>query len=315
MQRVLAVLFTLFGIGVMWLRDDIAFAFGLPNYNQRGILLIGFASIGYGISLFMLLYLRGEISFKFLDGTVSASRSRSDESAALSRTVLDAVAEVKSQVEKLKSAQANALGTDREELVRAVSATLSSDLTQELEGRFAAHAIETERLKSIRRSFDLTVGRLEMELASLARRGNLNLVIGSITTAIAVGLLIYMLLTTKLDPASVTSILAYYIPRVSVVIFIEVFAFFFLRLYKSTLHEIRLYQLDLNSLAVCAMAVESAWASTDLAAKGGLAKQLLASLPSRASDADAAGTEKIDPKKLADLLQAFTSITQGKGGG
>ena len=313
MQRAVAVIFTAVGIGTLWLGQDIGFAFVGPEYNHRGVLLIGLGSLGYGVALFMLLYLRGGISFGFLNNVVSASFSQIDESTDPSRAMLEAMAEVRSQVERLKSAQANALGTDREELVRAVSATLSSDLTDELESRFSARAIEVERLKAIRRSFVLARGGLELELASLARRGNLNLVIGSITTAIAVGLLIYMVLTAKVDPDSVTKILAYYIPRVSVVIFIEVFAFFFLRLYKSTLHEIRLYQLDLTSLALCETAVETAWASADPSAKGVLSSQLLASLPSRGLVGDSVGTEKVDAKKLADLLQSFASVTQGKG--
>jgi hypothetical protein len=57
---------------------------------------------------------------------------------------------------------------------------------------------------------------------------------------------------------NVTQILAHYIPRVSTVIFIEVFSFFFLRLYKATLAESKFYQIELLELTSLDVALQAA---------------------------------------------------------
>ncbi|MBI5525005.1 MAG: hypothetical protein HY897_01580 [Deltaproteobacteria bacterium] len=43
--------------------------------------------------------------------------------------------------------------------------------------------------------------------------------------------------------------LSHYVPRITTVTFIEVFAFFFLKLYRASLIEIKFYQNELTSLA------------------------------------------------------------------
>jgi undecaprenyl pyrophosphate synthase len=47
----------------------------------------------------------------------------------------------------------------------------------------------------------------------------------------------------------------HFIPRLSLVIFIEFFSFFFLKLYRNSLHEIKYYQNELTNLEVKSTAI------------------------------------------------------------
>ncbi|MBI5525806.1 MAG: hypothetical protein HY897_05685 [Deltaproteobacteria bacterium] len=97
--------------------------------------------------------------------------------------------------------------------------------------------------------FAATSLRLCREIAALSRRGNLNLTIGVITTGFALGLLAYMIFDESTSPDSFAAALSHYVPRVTTVTFIEVFSFFFLKLYRASLMEIKFYQNELTSLA------------------------------------------------------------------
>lgn len=103
------------------------------------------------------------------------------------------------------------------------------------------------------RPFEATRKRLRDEIELLARRGNLNLTIGVLTTIFGVGALAYVVLSqpefpAHADPASSFVFFTSLLSRLSVAIFIEVFAFFFLRLYKSGLEDIRYYQNEITNI-------------------------------------------------------------------
>ncbi|MDX6529350.1 MAG: hypothetical protein QOH41_1640 [Blastocatellia bacterium] len=111
----------------------------------------------------------------------------------------------------------------------------------------------SDRIGSIR-------GRLIGELKDLAKRGNLNLTIGILTTVGAASALFWGLIATQplANETQVTALVRHYVPRVSFAIFIEVFSFFFLRLYKSSLEDIKYYHNELTNLDSRLLALEIA---------------------------------------------------------
>lgn len=111
----------------------------------------------------------------------------------------------------------------------------------------------TPEVSAASRPFDATQRRLRDEIEALARRGNLNLTIGVLTTIVGVMVLAYVVLSpaavsTHADSASSLVFFTSLLSRISVAIFIEVFAFFFLRLYKSGLEDIRYYQNEITNI-------------------------------------------------------------------
>jgi hypothetical protein len=106
---------------------------------------------------------------------------------------------------------------------------------------------------SLERQLFLTTKRLNQEITELGRRGAINLIIGIITTAVGVSYLGYIVYSSMGDgedfgwKSGVHTLL-----RVSIALFIQIFAYFFLRLYKTSLEDIKYYQNEITN-------IESRW--------------------------------------------------------
>jgi hypothetical protein len=186
-------------------------------------------------------------------------------------------------------------------------ASLMKELIPALEARLSRDARAKAQIEDIRASFANSYTRLAKAVEELNRRGNLNLVIGVITTLSAATILVYMALKA---PATIVpgEILAHYIPRLSTVIFIEVFSFFFLRLYKATLDDGKFYQIQLLSLGTVDIALQAAMKSGDAS----VLASTVAQIARGRSDLDPGATPTkpgdLDAKSFADLLEKFGKL-------
>ena len=167
---------------------------------------------------------------------------------------------------------------DRDAIVASVTsevrAHLSDDLLREAEARFGATAAKTNRLLELRALGERTKERLLDEVVALSRRSNLNLIIGIITTVAAVALLGYIVLSGSIDGSDWRTLLPGYVLRLSLVVFIEIFAFFFLRMYQLNLQEIKYFQNELTSIEAKFIALEAAIAEGDAESTRTLIAQL-----------------------------------------
>lgn len=111
--------------------------------------------------------------------------------------------------------------------------------------------------KSREQLFEKLSFRLEEEIASQSRRGVFNLSVGVMTAAVGIWFL-YSLLTDYTESASYINLVSHFVPRVSLVILIEVFAYFFLNLYKRSLDEIKYFQNELTNVEMKYMALKVA---------------------------------------------------------
>lgn len=114
--------------------------------------------------------------------------------------------------------------------------------------------------------------RLEREISDLRLRSNINLLIGMMITLL--GLFLLWTIVNTVDSSEMLKVLASkgiesnsqfiknlilpLVPRVMLVIFIEVFAYFFLRLYKNGLSEIKYFQNELTNVESKMVALELA---------------------------------------------------------
>ncbi|MFA2944863.1 hypothetical protein [Acinetobacter pittii] len=92
-----------------------------------------------------------------------------------------------------------------------------------------------------------SVQRIKIEKESLSRRGNLNLIIGmflSISGIAVLGSSVFNFININ----DLNDLLTKMIPRFLFVILIEVFAYFFLNLYRKSLEDIKYYQNELTNL-------------------------------------------------------------------
>ncbi|MFL9481935.1 hypothetical protein ACI6Q2_04100 [Chitinophagaceae bacterium LWZ2-11] len=89
--------------------------------------------------------------------------------------------------------------------------------------------------------------KIKSQIDRLENNSNLNLIIGIITTTIAI-ILLAISIFNQTELKTSIELASHYIPRVSTVIFVEIFSFFFLRLYKNNLSEIKYFQNEITNL-------------------------------------------------------------------
>lgn len=99
--------------------------------------------------------------------------------------------------------------------------------------------------------------RLSLELSAITRRADLNLAIGVLTTAVGLAVLGFVVFsaTTSTAPSDPWLFAVQYIPKLLLVLFIELFAYFFLRLYKITINETKYFQNELTNIESKALAL------------------------------------------------------------
>ncbi|GEM_PF-2982684 len=104
--------------------------------------------------------------------------------------------------------------------------------------------------------------KIKSQIDRLETNSNLNLIIGIITTAIAILLLGASIFNQK-DFQTPVELASHYIPRISTVIFVELFSFFFLKLYKNNLSEIKYFQNEITNLNFKISALKTAIKTKD----------------------------------------------------
>lgn len=86
------------------------------------------------------------------------------------------------------------------------------------------------------------------QISRLIGNSNLNLIIGTLTTLIAIIILGFSIYQKATFTNSI-DLLSHYIPRISTVIFVEIFSFFFLKLYRKNLDEIKYFHNEMANLS------------------------------------------------------------------
>ena len=226
-------------------------------------LILGIITVLLSIAAFapiLMLYLRGSLSFPIFDNLFEIGRQRADEPSL--GTTLDfeslrsEIHTIRRELALSKRGNQELTDDDRTAMLQALREQFAETIANEFAARESSALAEKLGLLPVRHALESSNIRLCDELAALGRRGNLNLVIGTLTTCVAVALLIYMVLGHATTSTTIPDLIAYYIPRISTVVFIEIFGFFFLRLYKAGLTELKYYQNELTTLSLIGVAVE-----------------------------------------------------------
>jgi len=146
----------------------------------------------------------------------------------------------------------------RKELVESLRARIASDATTQFLDEIRTQ-VKSDAFSSrlVERSHK-TLARIYSEIDALGRRGTINLVLG-VTTAIAgvTALSMFVIFDSK-DHSSLESFSIAFLPRLSIVVIIEVFSYFFLRLYKASLTEIKYFQNEATNIEYNFVALETA---------------------------------------------------------
>lgn len=103
-----------------------------------------------------------------------------------------------------------------------------------------------------------TLKRVYEQSDNLIKRGNVNLGLGITAAILGVVILMYFVLVDRVQADSIPSFIISSLPRLTIVIIVESFSFFFLRVYRSTLNEIKYFQNEATSIEHRFVALETA---------------------------------------------------------
>jgi hypothetical protein len=154
-------------------------------------------------------------------------------------------------------------------LAESVAQLLSSPgFTKEIEKTLADEQIKRFHLSQIRSMCDGMNQRLRDETYRLGSRANLNLSVGAVVCLTGFAVLGYYVVSES--PVD----LVRFAVRLSLVLFIEVFAYFFLNLYRAGLLDIKYFQNEITNATFRVMAIEMAFAKHDTATTKKLCEEL-----------------------------------------
>jgi len=136
---------------------------------------------------------------------------------------------------------------ERDELKQAITEKIKDESQADLIAGIERTISSKWQVKQAEDVFLRTVNRLERELVDQARRGNVNLALGIFTTLTGVGILSYSVFQAPVVQNAM-ELVSHFLPRLSLVILVEVFAYFFLRLYKQGLAEIKYFQNEITNI-------------------------------------------------------------------
>lgn len=163
------------------------------------------------------------------------------------------------KVDMLNSNQQN-------ELVNIIKKKISSETSEEYLSELKKDMnklISDSTSKRLENHFMRIIKRLSDEINELGKRAKVNLIIGSISALSGVSIFI-LFVTEKVSPDNIDSyLLTDFAPRISLVIVIEIFAYFFLSLYKNNLSEIKYFHNELTNIDNKYLALEEAIAYSD----------------------------------------------------
>ncbi len=100
--------------------------------------------------------------------------------------------------------------------------------------------------------------RIRYEVESLNKKSNINLTMGTSIGILAIVLLAFTFEKSLTNSADLSSFLISFIPRLSLIIIVEIFSFFFLRLYRGNMATIKYYQNELTNIELKEISLISA---------------------------------------------------------
>lgn len=312
--------FALLGFLLLGFRDQIltllfgasriAIDEGHYDWAGRQIFAMGLLFAAMAFFLILLRYLRGELSLNFGPLKTEARTSPDDFSLEASR-----VATLEDQVKRLEATIAAQGSQSPVAAMDSIEAVLlervARDIPAKLAEQMSASTLQQRASAQVREGLHMGRKRLERELASLERRGTVNLAIGSATTAVAV-VLLYQAATTPPQNTDLIALLTFYVPRVTLAIFVEVFSFFFLRLYKTGLTDLKYFHGELLTLDLRIAALETANSNDDQESLRHVVSSLVDTDRTKqlGSGSASLGQSAIDEKLVLNVVEAALKLAK-----
>lgn len=300
---------------------------GIPTYSYiYSMLTIGFLGIS-AIGLLMI-YLQtgfkktsGERSYMYemqneLTSILSDVRHKNIQDVEKIQVLERQIVDLTTKLEGLSIAPQNVTKEEKEDLISSIKTRLeaeaSTDIYNDLIKKVTASVKLDEQQQVVSGNFKDTLSRLREEVSALTRRGNLNLAIGIITTITGLGILGYFVVTSSHQGTELLSFAVGFVPRLSLVILIEVFAYFFLRLYKASLSEIKYFQNEMTNVEAKYASLVVALRTSNAESCSEVIKNLCATERNHILEKGQTTVElekaKVDKAEITTLVKSFSDL-------
>jgi hypothetical protein len=231
------ITFSVFGL-VFILTKDLVYGFTGRNFSVI-FTITGALSGAFGVGFILFRYLQNGSFSKFTSNDISNQSLQSE------------IQDLRFELLKLRKKSGDSTGY--ENISKTINDAINGTITEEfiktkIDSFYSEKTIAESKRRDLLNDFENLTYRINGELTRLRKSANLNLVIGSLTTICAIVALGYEVFKTDLNFNDTTKVLAHYIPRVSLIIFVEIFAFFFLKLYKATLTDIKYFNNEKTNI-------------------------------------------------------------------
>ena len=149
-----------------------------------------------------------------------------------------------------------------EKIKEKVEETAAQDFISNIQNAIRNERRDSSFFDEISELHERIVRRLEFALSSLTWRGNINLLIGIFMAVSGGALLFYFVIGTGSvrfpNGSSFQEFISGFLPRISLILIIEIFAYFFLRLYSISLTEIKYFQNEITNIQSRFVALKTA---------------------------------------------------------
>jgi hypothetical protein len=301
---------------IIFFANDLRYAFWWTfniTFDDSGIRLTGGFLLIIAGTLLLSKYLRGDFTLE---------TSKTDTSALETTNIVELsseLQELKNSFNKLLETSATSKNSSKEIDVNALTNSIREQvisqmpekIIKELETKFSVKSIDNSQITIMRNNLSESEFRLRGQLDTLGRSSITNLLIGIFTTGIAGIILLYVAFETKPAVENITQLLTHYIPRVTTIIFIEVFAFFFLRLYRTTLQEIKYFQNELTNIELQRVAIEASLIQRHNKPMEGIIEQLIKTErnSSKSNLETTAEENNLSIKDVKSLIETVSKVT------
>lgn len=174
-------------------------------------------------------------------------KSRNRDFERQNKDLNNKINKIISQLQKGEGSEGLFNQEDKGKILDRIQSKLESDALQDYQAKLQAIVNDRIKYRNQEELFIQINSRLESEVQNLAKRGNINLILGMATTLTGLSILGYSVFNAP-TLGSVIDLAAHFIPRISLVLLIEVFAYFFLKLYKQGLGEIKYFQNEITNI-------------------------------------------------------------------
>ncbi|MGN6650271.1 hypothetical protein [Trinickia sp.] len=195
-----------------------------------------------GVTAALLSYLRG-----------SSSSARA-VSGTMSLRLLQLENEVENQSRRIETkikaryVDESTRSTIVAELKQDLTSSVAEIVLDEIQQKVRLSLEQEREGRELRAQLDQTSDRLSDAIAALHLRANVNLVFGILMSVAGISILAYTL-AAPVPTETSWDFIRNYVPRVTLVLVVELFAYFFLNLYKANLVETRYYHNEITNIA------------------------------------------------------------------